>query len=31
VREIATLHHGEIRLDNREQGGLRAALSLPAA
>jgi two-component system sensor histidine kinase CreC len=31
VREIATLHHGEIRLDNREQGGLRAVLLLPAA
>lgn len=31
VREIATLHHGEIRLDNREQGGLLARLTLPAA
>jgi two-component system sensor histidine kinase CreC len=31
VREIATLHHGEITLDNREQGGLLARLTLPAA
>jgi two-component system sensor histidine kinase CreC len=31
VREIATLHHGEIHLDNREQGGLLARLTLPAA
>lgn len=31
VREIATLHHGEIQLDNREQGGLLARLTLPAA
>jgi two-component system sensor histidine kinase CreC len=29
VREIALLHRGEISLDNREQGGLRAQLVLP--
>jgi two-component system sensor histidine kinase CreC len=31
VREIATLHQGEVRLDNREQRGLRARLTLTAA
>jgi two-component system sensor histidine kinase CreC len=30
VREIATLHRGEIQLENRPQRGLRAVLSLPA-
>lgn len=29
VREIATLHQGEIQLENRDQRGLRAVLSLP--
>jgi two-component system, OmpR family, sensor histidine kinase CreC len=31
VREIAILHQGEISLENREQGGLSATLTLPAA
>ncbi|PIU50014.1 MAG: two-component system sensor histidine kinase CreC [Desulfobacterales bacterium CG07_land_8_20_14_0_80_52_14] len=30
VREVATLHHGEIVLENRESGGARAILTLPA-
>jgi two-component system, OmpR family, sensor histidine kinase CreC len=30
VREIAVLHQGEVRLDNREPHGLRAELLLPA-
>ncbi len=29
VREVATLHQGEIILENRESGGTRAVLSLP--
>lgn len=31
VLEIATLHEGEVRLENRDAGGLRACLVLPAA
>jgi two-component system sensor histidine kinase CreC len=31
VREIATLHHGEIALANRAEGGACATLTLPAA
>jgi two-component system sensor histidine kinase CreC len=31
VREIARLHGGEVTLDNRSQGGARAALTLPLA
>ncbi len=31
VREIATLHHGEITLANRAEGGACATLALPAA
>ena len=30
VREGVTLHHGEIVLENRESGGARAILTLPA-
>ncbi|MFT3869873.1 MAG: two-component system sensor histidine kinase CreC [Nibricoccus sp.] len=30
VREIAHLHHGEITLENRPEGGCRAKLILPA-
>jgi two-component system, OmpR family, sensor histidine kinase CreC len=29
VREIASLHHGRIELDNAEDGGVIATLSLP--
>lgn len=29
VREIATLHGGEVKIDNRVQGGLQARLLLP--
>ncbi|MCP4349542.1 MAG: two-component system sensor histidine kinase CreC, partial [Desulfobacterales bacterium] len=29
VREVAVLHHGEIILENRPEGGARALLSLP--
>jgi two-component system, OmpR family, sensor histidine kinase CreC len=29
VREVAHLHGGEIRLENREAQGLRATLQLP--
>ena len=31
VREIAHLHGGEATLENRDGGGARAALQLPAA
>ncbi len=31
VREIATLHHGEVALANRAEGGACATLTLPAA
>jgi len=30
VREVASLHHGEIRLENLPEAGLRATLRLPA-
>jgi len=30
VREVATLHNGDIRLDNLPEKGLRATLSLPS-
>lgn len=30
VREIAHLHHGEITLENRPEGGCKAKLTLPA-
>jgi two-component system sensor histidine kinase CreC len=30
VREVAALHGGEARLDNREGGGALAELDLPA-
>jgi two-component system sensor histidine kinase CreC len=30
VKEVALLHHGEIRLENLPDGGLWARLSLPA-
>jgi two-component system sensor histidine kinase CreC len=30
VRESATLHHGSVTVENRQQGGVRATLELPA-
>jgi two-component system sensor histidine kinase CreC len=30
VKEVAALHNGDIRVENRKEGGLRAVLSLPA-
>ncbi len=29
VREVAALHHGEIRVDNAAEGGVEAVLVLP--
>jgi two-component system sensor histidine kinase CreC len=31
VREIAALHHGEVRVHNRSEGGLRASIAIPIA
>jgi two-component system sensor histidine kinase CreC len=31
VKEIAALHHGQVVLDNRREGGLCAVLSFPVA
>jgi two-component system sensor histidine kinase CreC len=30
VKEIAALHHGEVRIENRDEGGLRASFAVPA-
>ncbi len=29
VKEVVTLHHGDVRLENRKEQGVRACLSLP--